>query len=63
MICINTLRPKLNGCHNVSKCIIVYEKFSILIKISQRFVTKGPVDNVVIGSANGLASDKWQAIT
>ena len=30
---------------NIFKCIFVNEKFSILIKISLKFVPKGPIDN------------------
>ena len=30
---------------NVFKCIFVNEKFCILIKISLKFVPKGPIDN------------------
>ena len=30
---------------NIFKCIFVNEKFCILIKISLKFVPKGPIDN------------------
>ena len=37
-----------NGCHfanDIFKCIFVNEKFCILIKISLKFVPKGPIVN------------------
>ena len=40
--------PSQNGHHfaeDVSKCIFVNEKFCLLIKISLKFVPKGPIDN------------------
>ena len=45
---INTLRQRQNGRHfadAIFRCIFVYEKFWILIKISLEFVPKGPIDN------------------
>ena len=40
--------PGQNGLRfadDISRCIFVNEKFCILIKISQKFVPKGPIDN------------------
>ena len=34
----------------------------ILIKISQVFVTKGPIDNMSIGLGNGLRPNRQQVI-
>ena len=44
----NSSLPKQNGCHstdNIFRCIFLNEKFGILIKISLKFVGKGPIDN------------------
>ena len=30
---------------DIFRCILVYEKLCILIKISMKFVPKGPIDN------------------
>ena len=41
--------PGQNGCHftdDTFRCIFVNEKFCILIKISKKFVPKGPIDNI-----------------
>ena len=49
MLCVNTLRPKENG-HNflddILKCIFLNEKVWISIKISLKFVPKGPISNI-----------------
>ena len=45
--CLNTLRPKQNGRHlpdYVFKWIFLNENVSISIKISLKFVPKGPID-------------------
>ena len=45
----NTLRPSQNGFHfadNFFKCILLNEKVFILIKISLKFVAKGPINNI-----------------
>ena len=38
------------------------ENVLISIKISLKFVPKGPINNSSIGSDNGLAPTRWQAI-
>ena len=39
------------------------ENVRILIEISLKFVPKGPINkNFSIGSDNGLAQNRWQAI-
>ena len=46
---IDTLRTRQNGCHfadNIFKCIFLNENVWIPIKISLRFVPKGPIDNI-----------------
>ena len=46
---INTLRPRQDGYHfpdDVFKCIFLNENAWILIKISLRFVPKGPINNI-----------------
>ena len=46
---INTLRPRQNGRHfpdNIFKCIFWNENVWILIKISLKFVFKGPVSYI-----------------
>ena len=45
---VNTLRPRQNGCHfadDIFKCIFLNENVSIPIKISMKFVPKGPIKN------------------
>ena len=47
-MCINSSPPGQNGHHlanNIFRSICLNEKFYILIKISQKFVPKGPIDN------------------
>ena len=44
----NSSPPGQNGRHftdDISRCIFVNEKFCILIEISLKFVSKGPIDN------------------
>ena len=46
---LNTLRPRQNGRHfadDIFKCISVNENVCILIKISLKFVPKGPINNI-----------------
>ena len=46
---INTLRPRQNGRHfadDVFKCIFLNENVWISIKISLKFVPKGPINNI-----------------
>ena len=46
---INTLRPSQNGIHfpdDILKCIFVNENVWISIKISLKFVPKGPINNI-----------------
>ena len=50
-ICIgvNSLRPRQNGRHfadDIFKCIFLNENVWIPIKISLKFVPKGPIDNI-----------------
>ena len=45
---INSSPPEQNGRHftdDIFMCIFLNEKFCISIKISLKFVPKGPVDN------------------
>ena len=54
--CFNSSPPGENVCHftdDIFRCIFVNVKFCILIKISVKFVSKGPIDS--IGLDNGLA--------
>ena len=47
---VNSSPPGQNGCHfsdDNFKCIIMNEKFCILIQISLNFVPKGPIDNII----------------
>ena len=47
--CLNTLRPRHNGRHfadSIFKCIFFNENVLIAIKISLKFVPKGPIKNV-----------------
>ena len=46
---VNTLRPRQNGRHfpdDIFKCIFLNENIWILIKISLKFVPKGPINNI-----------------
>ena len=45
---LNSSPTGQNGCqfaNNIFRCIFVNEKFCIFIKISLKFVPKGPIDN------------------
>ena len=49
LIRFNTLRPRQNGRHfadDIFKCIFFNENVSIAIKISLKFVPKGPINNI-----------------
>ena len=49
MYAFNTLRPRQNGRHfadDISKCIFLNENVWIPIKISMKFVPKGPINNI-----------------
>ena len=49
IICFNTLRPRQNGRHFVDdtfKRIFLKENVEISIKISMKFVPKGPINNI-----------------
>ena len=46
---VNTLRPRQDGRHfpdDIFKCIFLYENVWISIKISLKFVPKGPINNI-----------------
>ena len=46
---VNTLRPRQNGRHfpdDIFKCIFLKENVLISIKISLKFVPKGPINNI-----------------
>ena len=46
---LNTLKPRQNGRYlpdNISKCIFLNENVRIAIKISLKFVPKGPINNI-----------------
>ena len=46
---INTLRPRLNGRHfpdDIFKSIYFNKNVSISIKVSLKFVPKGPINNI-----------------
>ena len=47
--CLNTPRPRQNGHHfpdDIFKCIFLNEKIFISIKISQKFIPNGPINNI-----------------
>ena len=47
--CVNTLRPRQNGRHfadDIVKCIFSNENVWVPIKISLKFVRKGPINNI-----------------
>ena len=47
-LCFNSSPPWQNGRHTTDKifrCIFLNEKFCIMVKISLKFVPKGPIDN------------------
>ena len=46
---LNTLRPRQNGRHfadDIFKCIFLIENVWIPIKISLKFVPRGPINNI-----------------
>ena len=48
LLFLNTFRPRQNCCHfpdDIFKCIFLNENVWILIKISLKFVPKGPINN------------------
>ena len=48
-ILFNSLRPRQSGCHfsdDIFKCIFLNENVPISIKISLKFVPKGPINNI-----------------
>ena len=50
-IYINSYLPMQNGRHfpaDIFKCIFINEKFCILIRISLKFVLKGPINNILV---------------
>ena len=55
-----------NGRHfaDIFKCIFFNENVLILIKISLKFIPKGPINNIpaFIGSDNGMVPTRRQAI-
>ena len=49
VLMLNTLRPRQNGRHfadDIFKCIFLNEDVWISIKISLKFVPKGPINNI-----------------
>ena len=49
LYCFNTLRPRQNGRHfadDIFKYIFLNENVWIIIKISLKFVPKGPINNI-----------------
>ena len=47
---LNTLRPRQNGCQfpdDILKCISLNENIQTSIKISLKFVPKGPINNIL----------------
>ena len=47
--CVKSLRPRQNGCHfaeNIFKYIFLNDNAWISIKISLKFVPKGPINNI-----------------
>ena len=53
--------PPLDKMAAHFKCIFINEKSCILIRISLKFVPKGPTDYINIGSDNGLTPNRVQA--
>ena len=45
-MCLNTLRPKQNFPDDIFKGIFLNENVWISIKISLKFVPKGPINNI-----------------
>ena len=66
MMAINSSSLGQNGHHfaDIFKCIFLNDSIRIAIKISQKFVSVGSDwQEVSIGSGNGLAPNRQQAIT
>ena len=66
MLRINSVLPAQNGRHStdeIFRCILVNDNFFVLIKISLKFVMKGPIDNdPLLVWDNGLATNRRHAI-
>ena len=46
---LNTLRPRTNGRHfadDIFKCIFINENVRISLKISMKFISKVPINNI-----------------
>ena len=63
---VNTLRPRQNGrrfADDTFKCIFMNENVRISIKISLKFVPRGPINGIpALVQINGLAPVRRQAI-
>ena len=62
---INTLWSRHNGRHfpyDIVKWIFLNGNLGISMKISLKFVPKGPINNIHIGLDNGLAPTRRQAV-
>ena len=60
---VNILRREENSWHSpLDKCNFLIENCYILTKYSLNFVPKGLIE-IIIGSGNGLVTNKWQANT
>ena len=65
---LNTVRPRRNRidfAYDIFECIFLW-KVLILIKISLKFIPKGPINNIpaliiIIGSDNGSSPERRQA--
>ena len=66
LVFFNRLRPWQNGHHFpevIFKCIFLNKNVWILIKISLKFVSAGPINNIPsLVLDNGLAPTRWQVI-
>ena len=62
---LNTWRPRQNVRHfpdNIFKRIFLNENVWIFINISLKFIPKGPIDNISIGSDKGMVLNRRQAV-
>ena len=62
---ITSSLPEQNGRHfadGIFKWMFMNERFCILIRISLKFLARGPIDNNHICSDNGLAPNRRPAI-
>ena len=65
IVYVNTLKPRQNGRHfpdDIFKCIFLKIDLWISVKISLKFVTTGPINNIPLLVQIIACRRSWQAI-